>query len=349
MLPRLVLCLVFFATTIHFAVGQVLVEVVNTTDNVIWSTTNNSIIQWDLDLPDSLVIDTIVGFGTYESLAISHIKINNDTTLNTYISADRSSGIFRYWHDDNWVNFDTLPYLVLGIGGYEDDLYLKLHFSIYHFDGESLVSLPLPDDQTSTGADIAVDNLGRAWYLSGEDFPEYLSDSIHVIDRDGTSIADYPLSSVIYGYGTYGMAIVKDTIYVGMGSSNLTFPNKIVAIVIEDGVAKITDKVIDMSNHKYRLSDLASNDPGNPMAITNSIYEEAAKAPLLTYPNPASHTVTIQGEILFPAKASIYAINGTFLTDYQVDQMPYVIDIRNLASGAYLLECQNTRSIFIKM
>ncbi|MDZ7846000.1 MAG: hypothetical protein U5L96_04125 [Owenweeksia sp.] len=254
--------------------------------NCIWIASDDSIFQWQPQGKATFNPRGIFDL-TYESMAIAQVKHQEDTILNTYIVQDFQNQDFKYWNGGNWQAL-SVPYIddVIGFGGYGPHLYLRAAPSIgdsrlYYYNGDTLKLIQ--SKSSAVGADIAVDSLGRAWYPSGTPFTKV--NYFHMIDSTGQILKTYPINESFGDRNLYGMAIVKDTIYIGVGPNAPVHPSSILSFVIKGDSALLKNVIPQAQGYVY-YSDLASCKPGVPNRVQERPEVESKIQRHLNFPQP---------------------------------------------------------------
>jgi len=301
----------------------------------IWIANNDSIFQW---LPQGKTTFNPLGvFGLpYESMAIAQVKHREDTILNTYILQDFQNQDFKYWNGNNWIAL-SIPYIdnkVIGLGGFGPHLYLLVNYTIgdsriYYYNGDTLKFIQ--SNHNTVGADIAVDSLGRGWYADGAPMADVKY--FHVIDSTGKTLNKFPLNETFSTSNLYGMTIVKDTIYIGIGPDAPIHSSSILSYVIE-GDSAILNKVIPQNRKSVYYSDLASCKPGIPNREQERSKIENNLINILIFPNPTSGVLKINTKISGPIKIELYDLRGKMILNQTLTSGE--VDISHLASASYL-------------
>ncbi len=315
--------------------AQVKVNLVDCPD-CIYIANADSIFYW---LPQSISsLDPRGAFGnTYESMAIGHVKHKEDTVLNTYIIQDFENQDFKYWDGRYWKALFMPPIdnKVIGFGGYGAHLYLLVNYRIgdsriYYYNGHSM-KLILSDPNT-VGADIAVDSLGRAWYATGT--PMTVVNHLNVIDTTGTILKRFPLDRTFGARNLYGMAIVRDSIYIGLGPDAPTLPSSILSLEVK-GDSAFVKRVIPQAHAAVYYQDLASYKPGIPDRKTKQEDTGSKAFDISIFPNPSTGILNIDSDISGKINLELYDIRGRLLYS-QILTAGETTDISQFAKAAYM-------------
>lgn len=295
-------------------------------DNCLWTLDSDSIYKWDINWSKEFKPKGVFKRYNSGSLAYGRIKHNADTLLNTLIFTEDYNS---YWDGKSWRSF-TIPPAArsfdAGIGAHGEDLYLLAVYyfykRIYHYDG---VEINLVHDWPNPAiADIAVDAKGRAWYFKLNE--NETTNSLVVLNKDGAELASLPIDPPIITGNFYGMAIVNDYIYAGIGPNNEKYPNSILALTVEDGKVVIK-KRIPYAYPGKRYLDLASSRPGLPNR-TNKFVN------ISVYPNPSSDFIKIYSSLQMNMNLEIFDVQGQVLLKQNLIYGE-AVDISHLAKGTY--------------
>lgn len=272
----------------------------------------------------------------YESMAIAQVKHHRDTVLNTYILQDFQNQDFKYWNGSQWQAL-SIPDIdnVIGMGGYGPHFYLLANFGIgdsriYYYDGDSIKLIH--SKYNTVGADLAVDSLGRAWYLSGK--PMEQVNFIHMIDSTGQILKAYPVKETFGARNIYGMAIVRDSIYIGVGPDAPVHPSSILTFVIE-GDSALLKNVIPQAHKTLYYHDLASYKPGIPNREPEPHVIESKPTGIFIFPNPTSGILHIESNMSGHIKVELFDLRGRKILDQSL--VPgNTVDISHLSSAVYV-------------
>lgn len=333
----------FLITIIFFfqfsSKAQEIIDLVGGNKNLLWTVANGNIQSWNIDneIPE-LQTDSLQC--PYNSLSIGYINISSDTILNTYINAERDTTGYSkivYWDGEIWENLiDTQIEGIQGIGSFNNHLYLKSQWlsgsKIHYYNGIELKELELPFSVFGI-SDVAVDENGIAWYPSRKSINnQFKIDTIHCFNQDLSFIEKYPLSENICGLGAYGTALINDTLYIGFNHNNIDYPNKVISISIENGIAQITNKII---NFGFSFSDFASS---NSMRESVSAIEPVENTKFKISPNPVTNTATMERTNSKQSELYIFSITGKLVVQEQISGIISHIDLSKLPSGIYYLQ-----------
>lgn len=324
-------CTLFLIFLVHLLHAQVIVDLLDCEPDCIWSVDVNSIKSWNYDTTTPTIHNVSVedGFG---NLSIGHVNLNNDTTLNTFISFDWNVNKINYWNGTSWDTFDaTISEPVIGMGSFQNHTYLKVSGGIYYFDG---INEPVKiSEDTGVGADLVVDELGRAW--TGDPTGPNL-DSLIVLNPLGDKLYTFPLSEPFPTSNLYGMAMVDDTIYIGLGGVNPIYPNKVLTVVIEDDIALLTDVIYDLSSMSLTFVDMASVRSGNPLNTTSSV-PKRVEHDIQIFPNPANDFILLEFAGDEDLHFELYNMQGIRQKSGQLMPPQAKINISEIAAGMYIL------------
>ncbi len=325
-----IICLLGLTTILQ---GQVIVDLTDCHDNCIWTTFNSTIKSWEIDGQTPIYKGDFVS-GRLGEFAIGHIPISPDTTLNTFVTCTGGNNGLSYWNGSNWVSFAyTLPTFTAGLGGFKNDFYFILRGNsdgIFHFDGENAPTLI--SSYYNQIADIAVDDLGRAWFFSGVG----RMDTLICMNRFGNIINRFPLSISISGLNAYGALMKKDTIFVGFGHGNPDFQSQIVSIVVKNNIADVGDRVVQCIYPVHSFVDLASKIPGNPLnPPVNTL--DFSNPSISIFPNPTNKFLIVEQPVEQPIELLIYNMQGILLKKNTTTSTQTKLRIEDYPPGVYLM------------
>jgi hypothetical protein len=135
-------------------------------------------------------------------------------------------------------------------------------------------------------ADIAVDDLGNAFIITGPESSNIVSDSLIVLSPNGQVIKKFSFS--FNSYNAYGAFILNNVYYVGLGPSNPMNPNTLIPITFS-GNSVSAGQPIAMPATPFPLSDFASCNPGKPLSMKNNDISNE----WTIYPNPFHNETTV--------------------------------------------------------
>jgi hypothetical protein len=186
--------------------------------------------------------------------------------------------------------------------------------------------------------DIAVDQNEDIWFFSGYDssvfYPLYPS-FLNIISNSGQLKNKYPLSvnSRFNCLNGYGIFILDSILYVGFGSINSTYPNKLVPFTIINDSA-VAGTPIPFGFHNF--GDLESCNQGT---LTNVKEVPASYKKLSAYPNPATDQFSVYIPYGTNANAHIIVTNlqGAIIEDRLVKDNKIPINCEHWPAGMYLV------------
>jgi len=347
-MQQLVLTIIFF-TFSTFSFSQTVTDYIEC-DGCIWLAKKNitndyDILEWN---PANQQIDTTnVAIATNDpNLAVGYVKISNDELINTFITSDFGSGNLKYWYSEKWLDlgFPSISNSA-GIGSFENHLWVKTtnRLTYYNTDSSS-EEFDISNTNSGFAADVAVDNLGRAWYVTSSS--GIISDYIRVLSPDGDMNA-YKLDPEIEGFNIYGITNINGTIYLGAGSNNISYPNQIIKIRIENDEALINDQSIAV-DVELTISDLASNKPGNPEDIASDVSDLSSPKAIKLYPNPTDQFVNIEGTDIANKKCMLYSIYGEVISEHVITDQAFQLSMSALPKGSYIIKIDSFSKLIIR-
>ena len=243
--------------------------------NTFWTiSSKDGIRKW------TIVGDSVVGGG--EVVDEMNDKMMSSGAGLAYCTTPESSTNLMLLIRDDDSYFTTVPttggkhYDLYGTardvnaGGYGSFLYIQHYVSngsensalLRWRNGKLSVVAKLDDDEEFEVADLAVDTLGRAWFLTGRSSDEYFSTKnlrLCGYSPDGRKVASIPVEGISPNHA-YGFMLIGGKFYIGFGSSNERFPGTLVPLIFSEGKMK-PGKPIPFTADAH---DLASKHPGVP-------------------------------------------------------------------------------------
>ncbi len=317
------------------------VQEIKDCEDCIWIATDDSLYHWQ---PDGKSVFNPQGslVTNYQSLAIAQIADGPNGYIETFIVQNFQSQKYNFWDGQNWQEYpmDSIPYRVVGMGGYGRNIYLNVTKTIglvhvYHYDGFRLKKiLESPNFQ---GADVAVDSLGRACFPSGEPYKKI--DSFTFIDSSGAVVASYPLKDSLGSLNLYGMTFYNDSLYLGLGPTADVHPSSILVFSFKNDSSYL-EKVIPQKIGQYMYSDLGSYKPGVPDRYKTPKPEPKPNpVGIAIFPNPTTGVLRITTRISGPIHFELYDSRARKVRDEWLNS-GVLIDIADLAKGTYSYRVQ---------
>jgi hypothetical protein len=244
-----------------------------------------------------------------------------------------------YFSQDGWSyygsRFETNGFFHCA-GGNKSVFYMGDH--LWHMNG-SLQPQVIYENIKYTCADLVVDNLERAWVLTGTTWP--ISDTLRVIDSTGMQICAFPLIEPINTINAYGMMMNQNKIWLGIGRFNNAYPSKLLPLDIIDNQV-IPGVPIDFPDRVY--FDFESCEVGLPAdsdCFPSSIATAKFKSPFVqVFPNPGSDWIQIKSDIL-PDKIEIMTTTGLLYNMIIPHNLMTEINIESLTTGLYVIKVQS--------
>lgn len=230
-------------------------------------------------------------------------------------------------------------------GGNQSAFFMGTH--LWHLNGNTQPQVIYENIQY-TCADLVVDQLERAWVLTGTHWP--VSDTLRVIDSTGMQICAFPLKEPINTLNAYGMMMNQNKIWLGIGRFNTIFPGKLLPLDIIDNEV-IPGTPLDFPDLNY--SDLESCEvglPANSDCIPTTSISSWKKHPFVqVFPNPGNDWIQVRTEIL-PDKIKLVSTAGILLKQILPGNLITEINIESLPPGLYFLHVQSdSRLTVIKL
>jgi len=205
--------------------------------------------------------------------------------------------------------------------------------AIVRYDGSSIIPVySLRDSITLTVADLAVDAYGNVWFFTGLNNGLFMSDTLNVVSPGGQLLKQYPFSyNTLNGYGCF---LLNAKLYVGLGATNVAYPNTILPITITPSSATAGTPIPMPGTGTYL--DMASCTPGSPLAVNEQIYLQD----IMIYPNPFTDQLTLRNNSKESLEIILYDITGRELL-YQSFTNYVILNTEQLAKGIYLYKIIN--------
>lgn len=233
----------------------------------------------------------ITGTTSY-SLAFCNNLNGNPFSPTLYTELPTAGGLL-YYDGTGWLTVS--PVIPTGItafynmGGFGNLMYLHgkdaaTNDYLLKYDGTTMASVYAFFPKKVSAADIAVDASGNAWVVSGNGFGQ--ADSIVAISPSGQLLHQYAFT---FNTGNaYGMFLVNDTLYLGLGPGNPTAPNTLLPVTFSGTTAIIGTPV---PTPVTLNGDLASCNPGSPLGLFDA--GSSTQPGIYLFPNPSKGRVTI--------------------------------------------------------
>lgn len=273
-------------------------------------------------------------------------NLNGGSFSPTFYSTSLSR-IPRYFDGTAWVNppVSSAPDKVYNCGGRGDYLYYILYDSmliskgITRFNGNTFSTIwSWNNSRRASVGDLAVDNAGNVWFFTGPTGGSpIVSDSLFVVSPTGQLLKQYAIT--LTTPASYGLLLLNSVLYVAFGPNHPTTPNALVPILLSGNTAS-AGTPIAMPVPVNAYSDLESCNPGNPLALNESM--EAVS--LQIYPNPVIDflyiPVPLANETAFDIQ--LYDVAGksvySFRRQTQSGMNELKLDLRHLSAGSYFLQ-----------
>ena len=181
--------------------------------------------------------------------------------------------------------------------------------------------------------DLAIDINNNIWFFESNDSNFILPINLKSYTINNNNVTSYPLHSSSNFDGAYGMFILNNKIYVGVGNTNSLFPNCLIPFsIINDTVYQETPILLVAPAQRL---DLESCNQGT---LTSVSEVPVSLKELSVYPNPAENQFTVH----LPygsnrnAQLTIYNLQGKLIeTKKASDTAP--INCASWARGIYFV------------
>jgi hypothetical protein len=312
--------------------------------NTFWGISGGQISEWTIS-GTTITSNGVLSIPQATGNALGFCdNLSGGTFSPTFYSSDLNT--VSYYDGTNWVPTGVAQICSVsnaaGAGNY-------LYYNVYggscidRFDGNSMTTIYSNPGRVFSIADLTADAAGNIWcpmgYIAGT------TDSIIVISPSGQVLHQFslPLSSN-NGYGAF---LLNGILYLGFGSSNSTYPNKLVPITFTSTTAVAGLPI----NFTTTSLDLASCNPGMPLIVPdadNPLHE------LNVYPSIANDFLNIVLHVksntnlsitIMNALGEIFYHNPEIAANYSFETK---IDISRLAKGIYFLSADNGKEKIVK-
>ncbi len=290
--------------------------------------TNNEveIQQW------SLVNGTITGGDVILSGGGGSLACGQYQNTETFFGTKSETSIEYYDFGAGWTEISAPKYLYNNGGAGSNQYFMaEAATEIYYFDEQNFTSIEvLPSGEIFSVADIAVDQLGRAWAFVGQS--AHTVESLRVYDASGF-IGSYDIS--FNSLNCAGTMFLDGTLYIGMGETGI-YPFSIVPVIIDGGSADLGTPVF--FPEYINLYDLA-NCNENILQIN-----EMENMNFHIYPNPTKDKIHVSSDLQIQ-KLEIYNFQGQLLLELNPSDE---IDLSKYSTGVYYLRIFSDETIFVK-
>lgn len=292
---------------------------------------------------NGVVFNTIPG----TSLAIAN-NLNGGTFNPTFYTTFHDDDPFLYtdslfYFDGNsWINTGT-SYIgkMPNTGGIANYVYTHDfdYRSLKKYNGSSIQHLYYDSTGYFSIADVAVDDLGNAWTLTGT---FSASDSIIVISPTGQVVKKYPF--VLNTENAYGCMLMNGVFYIAVGDFNSSYPNTLFPVTFSGNNA-IMGTPIAMPVNDY--VDLASCTPGSPLSVKSS---SVSVCSLQIVPNPSTDFVVVSSITGFTKEATltITDVHGAIVYRNSAITAGAKIQTHHFAAGVYSVRITDGKQKVVK-
>lgn len=307
---------------------------------------SNGIVE-EFSLNGNIVTFTTVATSTP---AITSLAYCNNVSLSssdkTFYSSNNSFNNPIYYDPTvpTWINASqTYSSALNNCGGNGNNLYYTSRFTnsvysrkIVKYDGTAFTEIYSRINRLITVADLAVDDGGNVWFLTGTDSLSFVCDSIMEISPTGEILKQLPFSYNCYN--AYGSFILNNVFYIGFGSSNSISPNKLLPLTFINNIAN-TGNFINMPANNY--TDLASCNAGYPVGLKDHSSKDFQN--IRIFPNPAYDILNIDVAILNGNSSKLKILNslGQIVREEKIQNSKSQINVSQLPIGIYYLKIQN--------
>jgi hypothetical protein len=307
----------------------------------------NTTIVSEYSLINSVVTPT--GYNIYNCPGISIAYSNSlvpSIIGNTIYSYDFLVGNTLYGFDGtNWITIvNGNPYYLYHGAGYQNKLVLDGNLypfqetfrkRLFSFNGIGFDTIYSTSNNISISVwDLAIDELYNVWYFEAYDSLISNPFCLNSFNLFTGLKKVYPIkqNSLFSSVEAYGMFIMNNILYVGIGSSNSIYPNKLLPFTI------INDSVL-LGNPIAFGGDLYDLESCNQGTLTSVKEVPASFKQLSVYPNPATDQFSVYIPYGTNANAHIIVTNlqGAILEDRLVKDNKIPINCEQWTAGMYLV------------
>ncbi len=201
----------------------------------------------------------------------------------------------RYYDGSQWIttSASVAPDRIYNPGAYGNYLYYLLYNpgsanskGIVRYNGSSFSTIYEWDtaSRKATVFDLAVDTNGNVFVFTGPNNSSNTTDSLYLISPDGELIKQYHFA--FDTYGTRGLFLLNEVLYLGIDGSNITYPNSLIPVRLTDSTA-----IAGTPIYQPASADLASCD----VNLFFTLQEEIELPNSSVYPNPANEEIILSG------------------------------------------------------
>lgn len=256
------------------------------------------------------------------------------------------------------VNFDSLAYYdglawqTLGLpaglkiangAGFNQNLYFykvdpitwSFTDKIVRHDGSAFDTAfyTLPVDQMFASSDLACDDSGRVYFLTGDSVLD--ADWINVVDSNGILVQQYAVS--IDAVAMYGMYVDGDTMYLAFGPA-VIYPNSLLPVSLSGSTATVGAPL----SFPFGGNDLATCEIATFVTTVGKPLVSDRK--LLVYPNPTNQLVHLS----LPAGGDLRIQNilGRLMENRNTADFNLTLDVSGYPRGMYSVSLMTLGGIF---
>ena len=297
----------------------------NFNNGVITNSSANTIQQFDYNIAYCNDLTTGVGNAFYD------------------IDTDSSNKLLRY--DGSSWNFETQCSLNLEIGncaGNNNTLVFEARDTatantkyILRYHNNSFNTIYTTNTNTVISVyDLAVDSQENIWFFTSDFSVSQSPNKLNVINNNGILLNEYPvITNNFTTYNAYGMFILNNTIFVGVGLQDPFYPQKLIPFNIVNDTA-VMGTPITFNAPAIRW-DLESCNQGTLTSISEA--PESLKE-LSVYPNPAQDQFMLHLPYRTSANATIqiYNLQGELVKTIKASDT-YPINCSTWPRGIYFV------------
>lgn len=295
-----------------------------------WSIADGVIQSWTLS-GGSVGGGSTVVTGPTDMNSLAFCSVSGPTSF----YGDHEGNGIQYYSNGSWV-FVGLVNNIFNHGGSGGHLYfVDINNDLWHFSGTppaTLIASPAPGHWFSS--DIVCDQEGNAYVTYGPTGSGVPATEFRKYGPTGTLLDSWSTTHIpTNGWGAF---MLDNTIYIAFGTSNATWPNKLVPFTLGGGSAVVVGTPITFI--QGGMLDLASCTEAAFSAIAEMV---PASDGLRVVPNPAGRIASVtmpDGRALRVERLQVFDLNGRQLPAPVTGTATGLnMDVSGMSDGVYIL------------
>lgn len=278
----------------------------------------------EYEIISGTLVSTGVKYYNAPNASLAYSTNGSPNNLGTFFNVDfgLSGNILKY-NNNSWASIiNNSIFQLRNCAGHDSILVFDgLNNSFFPkeilvFSGNNLIPIyNCGNNISKVVEDLAVDESNNIWFFTSYDTLYTELSYLTVIDKSGVLLNSYPIDTSIHinFLNTYGMFILNNTLYLGIGAMNPNYPNSLLPFHLINDTAYIGTPITCTAN----FSDLESCNQGTLTSISEvpeslkelSVYPNPARdqfmlhLPYSTSPEATVQVFNLQGEIIYAQKA----------------------------------------------